>query len=74
MGPFSAKDCSLHGFAVTNADEAELGAAADAINRWLAQGRLRVRIDRVLPLSEAAQAHRLVEDHAPLAGKIILTP
>jgi hypothetical protein len=32
-----------------------------------------VRIDRVLPLSEAAAAHRLVEGHAPLAGKVVLT-
>ena len=74
LGPFSTKDCSLHGFAVPNADEAELGAADDEINRWLAQGRLRVRVDRVLPLAQATVAHRLVESHAPLAGKIVLTP
>ena len=73
VGPFYLKDCALHGFAVTNASEAELCAAADEINQWLAQGRVKVRIDRVLPLSEAAQAHRLVEEHEPLAGKIVLT-
>jgi hypothetical protein len=35
---------------------------------------LKVRIDRVLPLSEAQAAHRLVEERAPIAGKIVLTP
>ena len=74
VGPFYVKDCSLHGFAITNADRAELRAASDEINRWLAQGRLRVRIDRVLPLAEAAEAHRLVEDRVPLGGKVVLTP
>jgi NADPH2:quinone reductase len=74
VGPFYLKDCALHGFAVTNATGAELRAAPAEINQWLVQGKVRVRIDRVLPLSEAAPAHRVVEDHAPLAGKIVLTP
>ncbi len=74
VGPFYLKGCALHGFAVTNATEAELREAAEEINRWLAGGRLRVRIDRILPLSEAAQAHRLVEGRARLAGKVLLTP
>jgi NADPH:quinone reductase-like Zn-dependent oxidoreductase len=51
-----------------------LQASADAINRWLAGGNLKVRIDRVLLLSAAAAAHRLIEDHTPLAGKIVLVP
>jgi NADPH2:quinone reductase len=74
VGPFYLKDCSLHGFAITYATEDELQASGDEINRWLAQGNLKVRIDRVLPLSEAAAAHRLVESRAPLAGKVVLTP
>jgi NADPH2:quinone reductase len=74
VGPFYIKGCSMHGFAVTNASSAELQAAADEINRWLPRDRLRVRIDRVLPLSEAATAHRFVEEKVPLAGKIVLTP
>ena len=36
------------------------------------RGRLKVRIDRVLPLSAAAEAHRLVESGASVKGKIIL--
>jgi NADPH2:quinone reductase len=74
VGPFYVKRCSIHGFAITYATDAELRASADEINRWLAQGRLKVRIDRVLPLSAAGTAHRLVEDHTPLAGKVVLIP
>ena len=74
VGPFYVKNCSMRGFAVTNANEAELQDSADEINRWLEQGKLRVRIDRVLPLSQAVIAHRLVEDRVPLSGKIVLTP
>lgn len=41
--------------------------------RLTAQGEFRVIIDRVMPLSEAAAAHRLVERNEPL-GKVILDP
>jgi len=36
-------------------------------------GALRVLIDRILPLRDAAAAHRLVETNEPL-GKVILDP
>jgi NADPH2:quinone reductase len=74
VGPFYVKRCSMHGFAITYATDAELRTSADEINHWLAQGKLKVRMDRVLPLSAAAAAHRLVEDQVPLAGKIVLVP
>jgi hypothetical protein len=35
---------------------------------------MKVRTDRVLPLSEAAAAQRLVEERAYPAGKISRTP
>jgi NADPH:quinone reductase-like Zn-dependent oxidoreductase len=38
-----------------------------------AAGTLKTLVDRVLPLSQAAAAHRLVESNAPL-GKVILDP
>jgi NADPH:quinone reductase len=38
-----------------------------------AAGALKILIDRVLPLSEAAAAHRLVQSNAPL-GKVVLDP
>jgi NADPH2:quinone reductase len=73
------KDCSLHGFAMFNATSREQRAAANAINRWLAEGKLRARIDRILPLAQAAEAHRLQEESTVqksgvLAGKIVLKP
>jgi len=79
VGPFYVKDCSLHGFAMFNATPGEQRAAAEAINQWLAEGKLKARIDRVLPLSHAAEAHRLQEENTignsgVLAGKIVLKP
>ena len=49
------------------------------IARWLGEGRLKAQIDRVLPLAEAAAAHRLQEESTirksgALAGKIVLKP
>jgi len=38
-----------------------------------AGGKLKILVDRIMPLSEAAAAHRLVETNAPL-GKVILDP
>jgi NADPH:quinone reductase len=79
VGPFYVKDCSLHGFAMFNASVREQRAAANAINRWVTEGKLKARIDRVLPLSQAAEAHRLQEESTiqktgALTGKIVLKP
>jgi NADPH2:quinone reductase len=69
----------VHGFAMFNAPtEAQQGAAAD-INRWMAEGRLKAQVDRILPLSKAAEAHRLQEEStvarkSVLNGKIVLKP
>ena len=77
VGPFYTKDCSLHGFAMFNSSAEEQRHAAKDLNRWLAGGKLRARIDRVMPLSEAAAAHRLQEQStiqktSALSGKIVL--
>jgi NADPH2:quinone reductase len=79
VGPFYVKDCSLYGFAMFNASPEEQRAAAEDINRWLAEGKLKPRVDRVLPLAQAAEAHRLQEANTigkqgTLAGKIVLKP
>jgi NADPH2:quinone reductase len=79
VGPFYVKDCSLHGFAMFNASAREQRVAANSINRWVAEGKLRARIDRVLPLAQAAEAHRLQEESTvqktgALAGKLVLKP
>lgn len=79
VGPFYVKDCALHGFAMFNASPDEQRRCAEDINRWLAEGKLKPRIDRVLPLAETAAAHRLQEENTlgkagTLGGKIVLVP
>ncbi len=79
VGPFYVKDCSLHGFVMFKASAEEQRVCASDINHWFGSGKIRALIDRVLPLSEAAQAHRLQEEHTVakksiLAGKIVLKP
>jgi NADPH2:quinone reductase len=79
VGPFYVKGCSLYGFAMFNATPHEQRAAAEDINRWLAEGKIKPRIDRVMPLDQAAAAHRLQEENTigkagTLAGKILIKP
>ena len=49
----------------------ELATRAEAVFGWLASGQLTLRIDRVLPLDEAADAHRALEGRQTM-GKILL--
>lgn len=79
IGQFYRKDCKLLGYAMFNAPADEQRKCAAEINRWLGKGRFRPQIDRVLKLSEAAEAHRLQESHTTRkggvqAGKIVVTP
>jgi NADPH2:quinone reductase len=79
VGPFYVKGCHLVGFAMFNATPAEQRTAAEDINRWLAAGKMRPRIDRIMPLDQAAAAHRLQEENTvgkagTLAGKIVIKP
>lgn len=41
--------------------------------RWIVEGALTLRIDRVLPLAEAARAHEELESRRT-TGKVLLTP
>jgi len=50
-------------------DRERLAALVDAV----ARGELRTRVDRVLPLAQAAEAHRLHEAGG-LRGKVVLAP
>jgi NADPH2:quinone reductase len=79
VGPFYTKDLRLYGFAMFNATHEEQRAAANDINRWLAEGTLKAYMHRLFPLKDTAVAHRLQEDntlHAAgtLAGKIVIQP
>jgi NADPH2:quinone reductase len=56
----------------------EMRAAADDINHWFSQGKLKANIAVTLPLEQAAEAHRLqeaatLEGGGELSGKIVLT-
>ena len=54
-------------------DRAELLARANEVLGHAAAGMLSVAIDRVLPLEQAAEAHRLLEGRAT-SGKLLLKP
>jgi NADPH2:quinone reductase len=79
VGPFYVKDCSLFGFAMFNATPDEQRRAAEDINRWLGEKKLRVIIGQKFHLAEAAAAHQLQEENTlnkagTLTGKIVLVP
>ena len=71
--------CTLLGLVMFAASAEEQRVCAEEINRLLAAKTLTPRIDRVLPLAETAQAHRLQEEatidqRGNLFGKIVLKP
>jgi NADPH2:quinone reductase len=53
-------------------DPKELAWRSGDVFRWIAAGKLKLRIDREYPLAEAAQAHRDLEGRAT-SGKVLLT-
>ncbi|HEU5155706.1 MAG TPA: NADPH:quinone reductase [Streptosporangiaceae bacterium] len=74
VGPFYMKDCAIHGFVISHATTAQLAEAATMINRLLADRRLRPRHVETLPLSEAAKAHRRMEDGELHGRRLVLCP
>jgi NADPH:quinone reductase-like Zn-dependent oxidoreductase len=52
-----------------------MGSKAELLEalKFVREGKIRAVVDRVLPLSEARQAHELIEDRAQF-GKIVLKP
>ena len=54
-------------------DRAELEQRAGDVLGWVADGRLKLHIGHELPLSDAAEAHRLLESRATV-GKLLLIP
>jgi len=79
VGPFYVKGCRLFGFVMFKAAAPRQAAAAADINRWMAAGRFKPLIDRVLPLDRVAEAHALQESatihrSGSLSGKIVIEP
>ena len=54
-------------------DRREFLGRVEEIFSWIQSGELRLTIDRALPLSEAAEAHRLLEGRKT-KGKLLLVP
>jgi NADPH:quinone reductase len=52
-------------------DPKELAWRSGDVFRWIAEGKLRLRIDREYPLAEAAEAHRALEGRQT-TGKVLL--
>lgn len=73
-GALYMRDGSVTGFAISNATVAELAAAARAVNRLLASGRLRPRGVRAMPLSAAAEAHSMLERGETGHDRLVLLP
>lgn len=55
------------------AERAELLQRVNDVFNWLRAGELKVRIDKMFPLVEVAEAHRYLEDRQS-KGKILLIP
>jgi NADPH2:quinone reductase len=56
-----------------SSDRGEMLGRARQVFGWHAEERLDVHVDRVLPLAEAARAHRLLEGRET-SGKLLLAP
>jgi len=54
-------------------DRAELLKRTGDLFDWMASGKLRLHIDKVLPLGDAAEAHRQLEGRKT-TGKALLIP
>jgi len=52
-------------------DPKELAWRSGDVFRWIADGKLQLRIDRVYPLAETAEAHRALEARQT-SGKVLL--
>lgn len=79
VGPFYVKGCQLRGVVMFKATPEEQRQAASDLNHWFSTGQVRPSIDRVMPLSQAAEAHRLqeastVHKSGALSGKLVLQP
>ncbi|MEM6779964.1 MAG: NADPH:quinone reductase [Planctomycetota bacterium] len=79
VGPFYVNECSVHGFVMFKATPMEMRQAADDLQRWMADGKVKANIGVRRPLREAAQAHAIQEastlsqQDPTWSGKIVLT-
>lgn len=74
VGDLYTKDGSVLGFVISNAGVVDLAAAASRINELLVIGAIRARHIDVLPLSQMADAHRMLEAGQVRGTRLILVP
>ncbi|HAN70881.1 MAG TPA: NADPH:quinone oxidoreductase [Actinobacteria bacterium] len=71
------KNASVHATSLRGRPESEKAAICAQVERtvwpWIHAGVVTPVIDRVMPMADAAEAHRLLADGA-VTGKILLTP
>jgi NADPH:quinone reductase len=71
VGPFYTKCARVLGFMMFMAAPESQRRAAERINRWLASGALKPKIDRVATLDETAELHRLQEQNTLDVANVI---
>ena len=69
--PFYSKCCRMYGFVMFQAAPESQRRAGERINRWLASGALKAKIDRVGTLEETVELHRLQESNTIDAAGVI---
>ena len=72
VGPFYVNELSLHGFVMFKATALEMKRCAKDMRKWMKKGKLQSNIAHRLPLSEAAEGHRL-QELGDVGGKIVLS-
>jgi NADPH2:quinone reductase len=77
VGPFYTKSCRILGFVMFHAAPESQRRAAERINRWMASGALKAKIDRVGSLDETAELHWLQEQNTlgqagVIRGKLVV--
>jgi NADPH2:quinone reductase len=70
---FLVRELRIEGINITHQSSVQRHAMLLKLAEQIAAGRIRVQIDRALPLAAAAQAHRLIEERAHF-GKVLLLP
>ncbi|MFI6168308.1 NADPH:quinone reductase [Nocardia sp. NPDC051052] len=71
-GQFYMKDATICGFVISRATVVELKEAASVINRYVLDLSFRPRAVELLPLSEAAKAHRRIESENLHGTRLLL--
>ncbi len=78
LGSFYPRNCALLGFAMFNATPDEQRTAAEQMNKWASEGKLKAVIGKVFPFDQVVAAQQLLEANSiggagTLHGKVVVT-